>query len=102
MNTNATAQMVTTTQVGCGKPPAVTVVTVEMFLEEREKLKRARDLLFAVQPFCEAWAAFDLADDIKDFLDGRKSKVQGHDQEPSRSAQPSKHKGGEKNEGTGV
>lgn len=35
------------------------------------KLQEARNLLFAVQPFCEAWQCQSLADEIKDFLDGR-------------------------------
>jgi hypothetical protein len=45
-----------------------------LYIESNEryhKLEEARKLLFAVQPFCQAWACFGLADDIKDFLDGR-------------------------------
>lgn len=87
MNMNATAQMRTTTQVGCSKAKSGTLA--HAFESERElrkqyedKLKEARKLLFAVQPFCAAWAAFDLADEIKDFLDGRPKKRKGlHGQE---------------------
>lgn len=63
--------------------------------KDTTKLEEARKLLFAVQPFCEAWGAFDLADDIKDYLDG-KSKIPRDDQKPAGGALPAEHKGGEK------
>jgi hypothetical protein len=90
MNMNATAQMVTTTQVGCtrinwrklyeqSEKAGQEIIkmhreAVDTCNKEREKLTEARKLLFAVQPFCEAWAAFDLADDIEDFLNGKPRK----------------------------
>lgn len=49
--------------------------------EVTHKLIKARELLFAVQPFCAAWAAFDLADEIKDFLDGRPKRKELNGQE---------------------
>jgi hypothetical protein len=42
--------------------------------ELTRKLTKARELLFAVHPFCKAWACFDLADDIEEFLNGGKKK----------------------------
>jgi hypothetical protein len=82
--------MVTTTQVGCTRTnwrklyeqsekagQAIIKMhraAVDTCNREREKLAEARKLLFAVQPFCKAWACFDLADDIEDFLNSKPRK----------------------------
>jgi hypothetical protein len=70
-------------------------------LELQWKLEEARKLLFAVQPFCEAWACFDLADDIETFLDGKPKVQRGHKKQARRPDSP-KPERGKKNEGTGL